>query len=84
MISASTVTQKGQIVIPVAIRKALNIQPNSRVIISMRDDEMVVKRAMTVEEACGFIKTDKKPLSREEEKRIVREAVAEKYVRENT
>ena len=82
MYGISTITQKGQVVIPAVIREALGLKPNQRVSFSLRDDEIVVKPVLTLDQAFGMFKT-KRHASDEDYKRAVRDAVVEKFRRKN-
>lgn len=46
---SSTITRKGQITLPKAIRAALRVQPGDRVAFHVREDGTVVVQAETVE-----------------------------------
>jgi len=53
----STVTSKGQILIPVSIRNKLNIKPNDRVIFDVSGVKIVAQKAPSTDQMYGFIKT---------------------------
>lgn len=74
----STITQKGQIVIPAIIRKHLNLKPSTRVYITVSDKRVVVKPVLTVDQAYGMIKT-KKHYSEKDYDRAIEQAVVEKF-----
>ncbi|OGK17474.1 hypothetical protein A2774_05515 [Candidatus Roizmanbacteria bacterium RIFCSPHIGHO2_01_FULL_39_12c] len=61
MIGYSTVTQKGQITVPAAIRKNLGLHPNQKVIIIKQGDSAVVKSAANFYSLRGSIKPKKFP-----------------------
>lgn len=71
----STMTQKGQVVIPEPIRRHFNLRQSSRLYFEIRKNEIVAKPAMTVDEAFGFIKTKKRATQKEMD-----EAIAQGYV----
>lgn len=60
----STVTTKGQITIPVEIRKALKIESNTQVIFELKNDLLFVKPIANIKKVGGSLKkTGQKPLS---------------------
>lgn len=74
----STITQKGQIVIPAVIREHLRLKPNMRVKIETVGEEIRIKPILTTDQAIGMIK-NKKSVTREEEKQIIRDYVVRKF-----
>lgn len=74
----STVTTKGQVVIPKPIRDELNIKPSDRVLVSRNLNRVIIERAPTVDEMMGFIKT-KKRYTDKQLKEAIGNAVAEGY-----
>lgn len=59
MTSITTVTQKGQITIPVAMRKALGINPYDRVRVRMGDGAIKVEPAEDLLDIAGKFKAPK-------------------------
>ena len=57
---SSTVTSKGQILIPVLIRNMLNINPFDRVTFSVAGSKIVAEKAATTTAMYGFVKTKQK------------------------
>lgn len=56
----SAVTTKGQVTIPVEIRRQLNLSPGDRVGFTIEDGEVrLVKREDRIEAAFGLIKSDR-------------------------
>lgn len=52
----TSVTSKGQVTIPVAIRRLLGLRPRDRVRFTVRDGEVVVERAhLSLEEAFAAV-----------------------------
>ena len=78
MIRFSTLTQKGQIVIPQEIREALRLKPASRVAVELQNDAILVRPAPSIADVFGMVKT-KKRITKKEWKKAVRDAVVEKY-----
>jgi len=76
----STITQKGQIVIPLSIRNLLDLKPKTRVYISVQDNAVILKPVLSIDEAFGMIKS-KKTFSKKTYKKIIRDAVIEKFKR---
>ncbi len=66
----STVTSKGQVVIPAPIRNMLNIKPFDRVIFAVSGLKIVAEKASTTEAMYGFVKSKKKLTNRQLEKAI--------------
>lgn len=59
MTLTSTVTQKGQVTIPLMIRQALGLKPKERVIFIKDDDRVYLKPAVNFLDLAGSIKTKK-------------------------
>lgn len=74
----STITQKGQVVIPINLRKALQLTPSRRVSFELKGKTIIMKPAISIDEACGMFKTSKKATQADFDKAI-EEAVVEKY-----
>ncbi len=76
----STITQKGQVAIPKPIRDQFGLKPKDRIRFSVEGYKIIARPALSVKEMRGFIKTaTKKPLSKSEMKRIIQDAVVEKF-----
>lgn len=73
----STVTEKGQITIPKAIRNVLNLDKNRRIIFIRRRQEIVIKAVSDFLTLYGSIKTDKD----EEDWNTVRYKARNNYIR---
>lgn len=78
-IATSTVTSKGQILIPKVYRDALGLKPNQRVSLTLRNKRLIVDKALTVDDMFGIFKVKSKPLTKKEIKTIVSQAVIAKY-----
>lgn len=75
---ATTITQKGQVTIPVNIRKKLGVETGQRVVFEERGDEVVVKAVPDFLSLMGSIKTNKKYNKREAD-RAVSKYLAKQY-----
>ena len=78
----STLTQKGQVVIPEAIRAYLNLKPSSKLSFEVVGQAIIAKPIMTTDEALGMIKTKSK-LSKKVIKQTVSDVLADKFTRKN-
>ena len=76
------VSNKGQITIPIAERRRLGIQPNSRVEVIPRDGEVVIRPVKSITELAGcFREYAKLPMPDwDEVRRQTEKAVAEEVV----
>ena len=77
--TTSTLTSKGQILIPKAMRDALGIKPRQPVHLKIEKRRIIIDREPTVDEMCGFLQAKGKPLSKKELKKIVKQATLERY-----
>ncbi len=78
MQGTSTITQKGQVAIPKEIRDFFNLKTSDKLHFSVEKNKIVAEPILSTESMFGFIKT-KKVLSKREMKKIIRDAVLEKY-----
>ena len=78
MNGVSTVTQKGQVVIPQPIRDLLGLKPTTRVYIKVKDDFVMIKPVLSIDRALGMIKT-KKHATEEEYDEAIRKRIIKKY-----
>lgn len=78
MQGVSTITQKGQVAIPKEIRDFFNLKASDKLHFSVEKNKIIAEPIPTVESMFGIIKT-KKVLTKKEMKRIIRDAVVEKY-----
>jgi AbrB family looped-hinge helix DNA binding protein len=67
---SSTLTSKGQVLIPLALRKKLNIKPKDRVIFFASKNGLKIRKAPSVDEMFGFAKSKKKLSDKDLEKAI--------------
>lgn len=61
MTYTATVTQKGQVTIPLAIRQTLSIKPYEKVVFIEKDNEIIIRQARSILELKASIKS-KKPI----------------------
>lgn len=80
---AATMTSKGQITIPVAVRRKLRLKAGSKVdFIENKAGELVLKpRTGDIRELYGIVKYDGPPLSIEEINEAIGDAAAESFRR---
>ncbi|OGG19081.1 hypothetical protein A3D78_04350 [Candidatus Gottesmanbacteria bacterium RIFCSPHIGHO2_02_FULL_39_14] len=74
----STITQKGQVVIPISLRKALKLSPPRRVSFELKGNAIIMKPALSINEAFGMFKTTKRASQADYDK-AVEEGVVEKF-----
>jgi AbrB family looped-hinge helix DNA binding protein len=73
----STITSKGQVTVPVEIRRALGLKSQDKVVFRIVDDRVIVEPLpMTLEEAYGSVE----PLQTPEDFEALRSAVREERV----
>ncbi|MBI4287880.1 MAG: type II toxin-antitoxin system PrlF family antitoxin [Chloroflexi bacterium] len=81
--STSTLTTKGQVTIPIDVRKALGLKPRDRVKFTLEQDGARIQRAKSALEAgFGAVKPRKKPEDFKELRRMAMEEVAERALKE--
>ena len=83
--TSAKVSSKGQITLPAKARRKLGIEPNSRVDVEVRDNEIVIRPLKTIAELDGIFHKyvrGRKPVPWEEERRQMEQAVAEQVARE--
>jgi antitoxin PrlF len=79
----TTVTSKGQVTIPKAIRDLLHIQPNDRVNFAVEGDKVVVRPVRTLKDLRGAVPTTI-PGDFAEERAKAKEAVAKRVAEESS
>lgn len=77
MLTVSTVTSKGQVVIPKTYRDIFDIKPFDRVYFSVINDRIVLEPVNSVVEMLGFLKTNKKYSQKEINKAIEQGVLAD-------
>jgi len=78
MDNISTLTQRGQIVIPQPIRQYFDLEPSDRLSFDIEEDKIVAKPILSIDKAMGMIKTKKK-VSKKEYKDAIVKAVIKKF-----
>ena len=74
----STVTTKGQVTIPVEIRRLLQVQPRDRIAFVVEDDTVrLVRSQSVVARTAGALKSAKPPLTAEELREVAEKAIAQ-------
>ena len=74
----SVVTRKGQVTVPAEIREALGIVRGDKVAFLLDDGEVRLRRLGSIVEAtAGVLKSDRPPMSAEEERQAAEEAIAQ-------
>ena len=73
--SQATVSQKGQITLPIAARRALGIKPRDKITLEIRDQELVIRKYPRFLDLKGSIKSTRR-YSIQEEKQAMMAAVA--------
>jgi AbrB family looped-hinge helix DNA binding protein len=81
----TTLTRKGQVTIPVEIRRALGLKEGDKVAFTMEDGTVRLARTgSVVERTAGIAKTDLPPLTPREMREFAEQAIAdEAYERMN-
>jgi AbrB family looped-hinge helix DNA binding protein len=78
---STSVTQKGQATIPAPIRKKLGIQPNTKIIFEIKEDEVIIKPVPDFFSMKGSIKSDK-PFDIDAMDQSVAKAISKEYAKE--
>ena len=60
MATYTTITQKGQVTIPIEFRRKLGLVANSKVKISMRFNKVQLQPAVSLDDLFGILKSNKK------------------------
>lgn len=82
MNGSSTITQKGQVVIPQSIRKYLNLKPATILSFKVVDSKIIAEPIITIDQAVGMIKADRYHSDKEFDEAI-KNAVIKKYKSKN-
>lgn len=76
----STMTQKGQVAIPKSIRDYFLLKPSDKLYFEVKNDVITARPVSSLEEMRGIARTNK-ILTKKEYKKIIRNAVIEKFRR---
>lgn len=77
----STVTTKGQVTIPVEIRRRLGVAAHDKVAFVLDDNQVrLVRRGSVVAQTAGIFKTSQPPLTAEELREAAERAIAEDVI----
>lgn len=81
--TTATMTSKGQVTIPAAIRKKLRLRAGSKIdFVENRDGETVIRpKSGDLRELYGFLKYEGAPLTTEQMDQAIGEAVADEFKR---
>ncbi|KKQ42591.1 MAG: hypothetical protein US60_C0015G0002 [Microgenomates group bacterium GW2011_GWC1_37_8] len=75
----STITRKGQLTLPVRLRRELEIKPSDKVVFIKRKDKIYIEKLATIDDLFGSLSNPKvKPLSIAEMKRSVEKGMFSK------
>jgi antitoxin PrlF len=77
----STVTSKGQVTVPIEIRKALGIRQGDKIAFTLRNGHVTLSRQLGyTERTKGAVKTTDPPLSAEELRAVAEQAFVDETI----
>ena len=80
MKTISTLTQKGQVVIPKYIRRYFNLKPNDKIKFMVRDAMIVAQPIASIDQAYGMFQGRRgKPVTQKEIKDTVKNTIIHKF-----
>ena len=80
----SSVTQKGQATIPMAIRRSLGIKPNSKIVFELKENnEVTIKPVIDFFSLKGSVKSDK-PFDLHAMEKAIEDEIIKKYVKKSS
>jgi AbrB family looped-hinge helix DNA binding protein len=83
MVWTATVSSKGQLTIPKAVREKLGLEPGSKVLFTLRDGKAEIESVSgDIRQWRGALKETELDVARDHVRERVREAIAEEVVRE--
>lgn len=82
MTYTSTVTTKGQITIPVEIRRWLQLQPHQRVTFIKDNDQVVIKKSPNILDLMGSLKSPKSTSDKDWDQAVI-EYVGQEYAKKH-
>ncbi|PIR79817.1 MAG: hypothetical protein COU25_03560 [Candidatus Levybacteria bacterium CG10_big_fil_rev_8_21_14_0_10_35_13] len=74
----STITQKGQVAIPKAIRDYFDLKPYDKVHFTVQNGKIVAQPVLNIKDMLGIISTNK-IISKNKQKEIIRKHILKKY-----
>lgn len=79
----SVITRRGQVTIPVAIRRALSLNEGDKITFEVEDDRIriVARRGSVVERTAGTLKSKAPTLTPTEERAAVEQTIAEDAIK---
>jgi AbrB family looped-hinge helix DNA binding protein len=78
---SSTLTSKGQVTIPVAIRRLLGVGPKDKISFEVEQGTVRIKRrGSVVEQTAGALRSSQPRVSPEQERAATEQAIAEEVV----
>ena len=81
--STASVTRKGQVTIPAAVRRALGLKPKDRVAFILTDGGAIMRPAPSaLDRIAGSVKPRKKPEDFKELRDMVKDELAQRYRQE--
>ncbi len=73
----TTVTRKGQITIPINIRRRLNLEEGDRIAVTLEGDQVLLRPAEgVVDQTAGMLKISREAISAEKEREQAEKAIA--------
>jgi antitoxin PrlF len=76
--TTATISEKGQITLPIEMRRKLGLDAKSRVWVDLKDDKIILRRVRTVAELAGILKPYAKPgATWEQEREAIEQSIAE-------
>lgn len=79
MTGIATITQKGQVVIPLPIRKKLGLERDDRLLFQVEKDKIIVRPVRSVDEALGMIPGNK--VTKKQYKDTIARETAVKFIK---
>jgi AbrB family looped-hinge helix DNA binding protein len=77
----STVTRKGQVTVPIEIRRALGIKRGDKVAFTLEDGQAKLRPQLSyTERTKGIVKTDQPPLSAEKFRDLAEQAFVDEFI----
>lgn len=78
---SSTLTSKGQVTIPVAIRRLLGVSPKDKISFEVDQGTVKIRRGRSVvEQTAGALRSSQPAVSPEQERAAAEQAIAEEVV----